>query len=137
LILAFVYTYAQDNRGRKAMFYVIQIPVEFLPWAMLVMAFVSGGPSAVLSEAMGIVAAHLYDFLTRIYPAFGGGRNWITTPAFVRRYFGAGTPAHTSRAYGTAFRQPQPSSGSSSGGWSSSFQNPWSGRGSGRRLGGD
>ncbi|CAL5874112.1 uncharacterized protein PFLUO_LOCUS8399 [Penicillium psychrofluorescens] len=137
LILAFVYTYAQDNRGRKATFYVIQIPVEFLPWAMLLMAFVSGGPSAVLAEAMGIVAAHLYDFLTRIYPAFGGGRNWVTTPTFVRRYFDARTPASSSRAYGTTFRQAQPSSGSSSsGGWSSSLQNPWRGRGAGRRLGG-
>ncbi|KAI9037370.1 pseudouridine synthase CBF5 [Aspergillus affinis] len=90
LILAFIYTFAQDNRGRKANFFVIQIPIEFLPWATLAFTLVRSGWPAALNDSMGVVAAHLYDFLTRIYPTFGGGRNYITTPAFVRRLFASG-----------------------------------------------
>ncbi|KAJ5888902.1 hypothetical protein N7495_008943 [Penicillium taxi] len=140
LIMSFIYIYAQDNRGRKTSFWFIQIPVEMLPWAMLVVTLVLAGPAAVLSDAMGIVAAHLYDFLTRIYPTFGGGQNFIYTPAPVRRFLTKYTPnAGTTRPYGSAFnpRTSQPPPSSSSGGWTSSIQNPWSSRGAGRRLGGD
>ncbi|KAL9107539.1 MAG: hypothetical protein Q9227_007539 [Pyrenula ochraceoflavens] len=89
LILALVYTYAQDNRGKQAHFYIIQIPVEFLPWAMLCITLVFGGYPAALAEGMGLVAAHSYDFLTRLYPTFQGGRNWVQTPGFVARAFGS------------------------------------------------
>ncbi|KAK2765913.1 hypothetical protein FQN54_007428 [Arachnomyces sp. PD_36] len=139
LILALVYTFAQENRGRKVTFFVVQIPVEFLPFAMLGMTLVMGSWEGALLESMGIVAAHLYDFLTRIYPAFGGGRNYITTPGFVRRWFARGQPRQTTRPHGTAFRANQPTTqgGESSRGWSSGFGNSWGGRGAGRRLGGD
>ena len=137
LILAFAYTFAQDNRGSKAKFFVVQIPIEGLPWAMLGLTMVlSGWPSA-LQDSMGIVAAHMYDFLTRIYPIFGGGRNYIVTPGFVRRFFSSYAPREGNRSYGTAYQPGRPSTGSStSGGWTSSFQSTWSGRGPGRRLGG-
>lgn len=137
MILAFVYTYSQDNRGKRATFYVIQIPVEFLPCAMLALTLVLSGWQMALSDGMGVVAAHLYDFLTRIYPTFGGGRNYIRTPGFVRRFFAAYTPSTAHRGYGTAYRPGQPGRDSSSRGWTSSFQSTWSARGPGRRLGGD
>jgi Derlin-2/3 len=149
LIMAMVYTYSQDNRGRRATFIIVPMPVEYLPFAMLAFTLVMGGPNAALSEGMGIVAAHLYDFITRIYPTFGGGRNWIQPPGFVRRYFRGVTSNPTVRPYGTAFRQPAPQpesstassssgGGSGGGGWASAFQrtpDAWSGRGAGRRLG--
>lgn len=135
--MAFIYTFAQDNRGKKAMLYFIQIPMEYLPWAMLVVTLVMGGWSAALGESMGIVAAHAYDFLTRIYPTFGGGRNYLVTPVSVQRFFATHTPNTGSRGYGTAYRPSQPADSSSSRGWASSFQSPWGGRGAGRRLGGD
>lgn len=145
LILAMIWTYAQDNRGRRATFIIIPMPVEYLPFAMLTFTAVFAGWDVALGESMGIVAAHSHDFITRIYPTFGGGRNWLTTPGFVRRYFRKITPNPTRRPYGTAFRQPaaQPESTSTSSGssWTSAFQrqnnDPWSGRGAGRRLGGD
>ncbi|GCB24746.1 centromere/microtubule-binding protein cbf5 [Aspergillus awamori] len=114
LIMAFVYTYSQDNRGRKASFFIVQIPVEFLPWAMLTLTLVVSGWPAALRDGMGIVAAHFYDFLTRIYPTFGGGKNYLVTPEFVRRFFAARKPRSEPRAFGTAYRatdQPQGSSG--------------------------
>ncbi|KAB8199882.1 DER1-domain-containing protein [Aspergillus parasiticus] len=134
LIMAFVYTFAQDNKGRKASFFVVQLPVEFLPWAMLTWTLVLGGWHAAFSESMGIVAAHMYDFFSRIYPTFGGGRNYIVTPTVVRRIFSAHTSPTQHRAYGTAYRpipeEQNPSQGRGS------FQSPWSSRGPGRRLGG-
>lgn len=135
LILAFIYTWAQDNRGRKVMFFVIQIPAEWLPFAMLAVTLVMHGWGSVMSQGTGILAAHLYDFLTRIYPTFGGGRNYITTPAFIQRIFDGHRA--TSRTYGTAYRPGQQSTQGSSSGWSSSFGSSWSSRGPGRRLGGD
>ncbi|EYE99516.1 centromere/microtubule-binding protein Cbf5, partial [Aspergillus ruber CBS 135680] len=137
LILAFVYTYAHHNKGMKTTFYFFQIRVEFLPWAMLVITMVRFGWRAALLESMGIVAAHMYEFLTRIYPAFGGGKNYITTPDFIRRFF-IQTSRETYRSYGTTYRStgqiPASQASEESRGWSS--QNSWSRRGTGRRLGG-
>ncbi|OQE88985.1 hypothetical protein PENNAL_c0015G07951 [Penicillium nalgiovense] len=71
LTMAFVYTFSQTNRGTKTRFWFIDIPVVFLPYAMLLVTMVSNGWDAALVESMGILAAHTYDFLTRIYPTFG------------------------------------------------------------------
>ena len=146
LILAFIYTYAQDNRGKKAHFIILQIPIEYLPWAMLVITLIMGGWPAALSEATGIFAAHLYDFLTRLYPTFQGGRNWVQTPRFVKNAFGAGNSAFTHKTYGTSFRPARPAQQQQQqqqqqqpgGGWTSALGgSSWGRRGTGRRLGGD
>jgi Der1-like family len=137
LMLAFIYTFAQDNRGKKAHFIILQIPVEFLPWAMLTLTFIMGGPYAAMQQGMGLIAAHLYDFLTRLYPSFQGGRNYIQTPNAIKRYFGADQSAFTHKAHGTSFRPAQNIPQQQSRGWTSGFSGAWSGRGQGRRLGGD
>ena len=102
------------------------------------MTLVMGGLTPALQQGTGILAAHLYDFLTRLYPTFQGGRNYIRTPAIIKRLFAKDLPAVKTTAYGTSFRpvqQPTPSRG---GGWTSGFSGGgWSGRGAGRRLGGD
>lgn len=138
LTLALAYTYAQDNRGKKVTIFIITIPVKWLPYAMLLMTFVMGGPGMALQQATGLLAAHLYDFLTRIYPTFGDGRNYIQTPAMVQRWFGATRPNIAARGYGTAYRPAtqQPSRGTSSG-FGGGMSNIWGSRGAGRRLGGD
>lgn len=102
---------------------------------MLLITVVSNGPNAAAIQSTGLIAAHLYDFLTRIYPTFGGGRNFVKTPAFVRRMFSPTEASVTNRAYGTAHRpaaQAQ-ASGSSAG----VLPESWRSRGSGYRLGGD
>lgn len=140
LVLAFIYTFAQDNRGKKAHFIIMQIPVEYLPWAMLTYTLVMGGTQAALQQGTGIVAAHLYDFLTRLYPTFQGGRNYIQTPAAIRRYFGGNRSSSTQshRSYGTSYRPGQAPPQRQTGGWTSGFSSSnWTGRGAGRRLGGD
>lgn len=136
LILAFAYTYSQDNRGKKVSFFIISFNVIWLPLAMLLMTFIMAGPNAAMNQATGIVAAHLYDFLTRLWPTFGGGKKYISTPAIVKRWFGADRPSTQTRGYGTAYRPAAqaPGRGTSSG---FGFASAWGTRGQGRRLGGD
>ncbi|KAL9136606.1 MAG: hypothetical protein Q9175_002198 [Cornicularia normoerica] len=136
LILGIAYTYSQDNRGKKVSFFIITFNVIWLPWAMLLMTFIMAGPDAALKQGAGLLAAHLYDFLTRLYPSFGGGKNYIRTPAVVKRWFGADKPSSQARAYGTAFRPATqaPGRGTSSG---FGFSSAWGTRGQGQRLGGD
>lgn len=131
------YTYSQDNKGTKVSFFVIKFNVIWLPWAMLLLALVLGGPGAAMRDGTGIVAAHLYDFLTRLYPTFGGGKNYIQTPAFIKRQFGGGRRTTQIRGYGTAFRPGAQNSDGQASGFTSGFSSSWSGRGAGRRLGGD
>jgi len=99
------------------------------------MTFVMGGPHAAMNQATGLVAAHLYDFLTKIYPEYGGGTNYIQTPSFVKRRFGADKRGVQVKGYGTAYRPGAAPSQASSSGFG--FSGSWGGRGQGRRLGGD
>lgn len=118
--------------------FVINIEVKYLPYAMLFLTFVQMGPEKMFEEALGIPAAHLYDFLTRYWPEHGGGINILKTPQFVTGWFenahGAGRV--TVKGHGTAIRPKQGTSSSSSTSAVSSGNN-WRERGQGRRLGGD
>lgn len=103
---------------------------KYLPYAMMFATFLFIGPDAATNQAVGIVSAHMYDFLTRIWPTFGGGTNMIKTPLFVKHWFAGdgGRPAPQDRGFGSATpatnRDPLPQS------WSNQ-------RGPGRRLGGE
>lgn len=104
LSLAYAYTYAQDNPTRQVSFFIINFDAKYLPFAMLFLTFIIDGPDAAMTQGTGLLAAHLYDFLTRIWPTFGGGRNYIFTPRVVKGWFGAKPGAAQQRAYGTAFQ---------------------------------
>jgi Derlin-2/3 len=84
------------------------------------------GAGAAKQQLTGLFAAHLYDFLTRIWPTFGGGRNYIQTPDMVKRWFGGTARPTVERSFGTGFnaRQEAPRPA----GWSGQM-------GPGRRLG--
>ncbi|CEJ54761.1 hypothetical protein PMG11_01056 [Penicillium brasilianum] len=136
LIMALVWTFAQDKRGTRVRFFVIDIPVIYLPAAMLCITMVRGGWPAMLLECTGILGAHLYDFITRLYPTFGGGRNFIFTPLFVQKFFYKHTPNSGYRGYGTAYHAPQPSeSAPQSRASGADTGSSWGSWGSGRRLG--
>ena len=144
LILALAYLYAQDNPDALMTLTVITLRAKWLPLALLLTTFVMESPRSALHQLMGLVAAHLYDFVTRIWPTFGGGRNPIKTPQFVRRWFvaDASGAAPTTKAYGTAFTSnaaPAAGQGTSRGVSSGfgGFGSSWGGRGAGRRLGGE
>lgn len=134
LVLAFAYTSCQDDRGMKTSFYgIFQIPSPWMPFAMLLVIFIMDSPGSALIAATGIVAAHLHDFLTRLWPEFGGGSNLVPTPAFIRRLFSTRTTTTTRRVYGTAVAPPEASGASASG----PLPESWKSRGSGHRLGGN
>ncbi|KAI5282099.1 hypothetical protein KEM54_002981 [Ascosphaera aggregata] len=146
LWMAFIYTWSQDNIGTPVTIYFIQIRAEYLPLALTFVTWLGGGTTQALVEITGIMAAHMYDYLTRLYPTFGGGRNYIQTPLFVQRWFQSRGPQAT--GYG-AYRMNTPggrTAGSTSfvrrstGSSSTSFfsgNGSWRNRGAGRRLGGD
>lgn len=143
LTLALAYTSAQENPNRQMSYFIVTFSAKYLPYAMLAMTFVMASPEAALHQATGLIAAHLYDFLTKIWPEYGGGRKLINTPAFVARWFATTGGAPSQRSYGTAFSgntaqnvgQRQTGGG---GGWASGFSGgAWGDRGQGRRLGGD
>jgi Derlin-2/3 len=128
LALAFIYTSSQDDRGQKTTFFVVTIPIQWLPYAILLVTLVSGGPTAAMIQATGLIAAHLHDFLTRLWPIFGGGRNLLPTPAFVKRMFT--TRPVIKKVYGEAHFPAQRAS-------SELAPDPsWGWRGSGHKLGG-
>ncbi|KAI9646410.1 hypothetical protein NHQ30_004402 [Ciborinia camelliae] len=139
LVLAFAYTSTQDDRGMKATFFVVTIPAQWIPYAMLLVTFVMAGPGQAKIQATGLVAAHLHDFLTRLWPTFGGGRNFIQTPGFIKRAFQTTQATVTDRTYGTAFAPAQrsPATGSTTGSSGNVLPESWKSRGSGHRLGGD
>lgn len=133
LILGMVYTVTQSQRGMKASFYFVTIPAQLTPYAMMgINLLLPGGPMTILLQLEGLVAAHLFEFCTRIWPqTSGNGRNLLPTPPFlahlVRRFTGQGS----------APRRPgEPaSSGSSTGRSSGPLPDSWRSRGTGHRLG--
>lgn len=134
-VLSLAYTATQDARGQKAGFFFFTVPAQLIPVCMLgATLLMSGSLEEVFFQATGLIAAHLYDFLTRLYPEFGGGRQWISTPAFLSRV--VQTPRVLQRGYGTAVRGNQSSSGSSTGAQGSGpLPDSWKTRGTGHRLG--
>lgn len=118
----------------KANFFVVTIPAQLVPYTMMLVSLLMVGPGGVMLQLCGLVAAHLYDFLTRIWPEFGGGRNFLSTPAFVSRLLGLGLGGRTQqRSHGTATRATGGSAPASGGG--GPLPDAWRTRGRGQRLG--
>jgi Derlin-2/3 len=136
--MALCYTATQDQRGTRAGFFFFTVPAQTIPYCMIAMSFLMR-PWIIPMQISGIVAAHLHDFLWRIWPEFGGGPRLLATPKFVS--YLVQTPAALNRGYGTAFR-PGAGSGTGTGrttaaSTGSVLPDSWRTRGTGRRLGGD
>ncbi|KAI9661705.1 MAG: hypothetical protein M1821_008943 [Bathelium mastoideum] len=144
LLMGFTYTYAQDDPARLVSFFIVTFQAKWLPYAMLAISAIAVSPAAALHQSTGLLAAHLYEFLTRIWPEHGNGRNVLQTPAFVLRWFGADQRRPRVTSAGTAFAaQPRTQSASTSGAGQSSGvglgngPQAWARRGPGHRLGGE
>src|SRR3989442_921108 len=109
------YTVTQDQRGMKASFIFFTIPAQLVPYCMILINLLfPGGVQEMMVQITGLLAAHLHDFLTRIYPEFGGGPNLLPTPTFLSRL--VTTPRVFRRDYGTAFQpRSEAASGASTG----------------------
>lgn len=142
LLLAMTYIWSIDHPEQQVSFVIITIRGKYLPYARLGLTLLMAGPGLALQEASGLVAGHAYDFLTRLWPMYGGGRNYITTPAVAKRWFTRPGQSSTQRGYGQAFAprtRQEPAQAQRPSGWTTGFtgSGSWSGRGAGHRLGGD
>lgn len=144
LTLALAYTFAQEDPYRQMSYIVITFQAKWLPLVMLAMTFVMDSPGAALVQSSGLVAAHAYEFVFKIWPEYGGGRKLISTPRFVANWFAPAAGTASRRGAGTAYAARPPSGaqntsqtqGGSGGGWASGFSGGnWGERGPGRRLG--
>lgn len=143
LIMAFAYTATQDQRGIQSGFIVFTVPAQSIPLCMLALSLLLD-PSAIPLQLTGLLSAHLHDFLSRLWPEFGGGWNIMTPPRFVSWLIK--TPRMVQRQYGTAVHQARPSErpshlstagGSTGASTGSVLPDSWKTRGSGQRLGGN
>jgi Derlin-2/3 len=135
LILALCYTATQDQRGVKAGFFFFTVPAQLVPYCMLLVSVLMS-PGLLPLQITGLLAAHMHDFLTRIYPEFSGGPNMLPTPAFLSRL--VQTPRVMQKDYGTAIHGRGQQAGSGAGASTGPvLPDAWKSRGSGHRLGGE
>ncbi|KAK9416041.1 putative Centromere/microtubule-binding protein cbf5 [Seiridium unicorne] len=129
LLIAMCYTATQDQRGQMAHFYVVTIPAQLMPYCLLVVQLLfPNGWYLIKVGLTGLVAAHLHDFCTRLYPEFGNGPNLLPTPWWISWIIS--TPRVKNTVYGSAHAPPkdsQPRSGP--------LPDSWRSAGPGRRLG--
>jgi Derlin-2/3 len=129
LILALAYIFAQDNPNSNVTIFILSFPAKYLPYALVALTLLSSSPDQAWAQLAGLLAGHLYDFLTRIWPTFGGGRNYLATPTFVKRWYLQMATRETRRDYGTSIdNRTQNAVPPRNPGWQDN-------RGPGRRLG--
>jgi Derlin-2/3 len=138
LALAFITTSTIDSWGLPvSLLGLATFPAQYLPYAFLLLTLLISGPIPALIHSTGLVAAHLYDLLTGLYPQYGGpSRSVIATPAWMSRLWG--TRAELVRPYGAVLNananaNAAPSRGVGASAWGVG----WGKWGEGRRLGGD
>lgn len=136
LTVAMCYTVTQDQPGAKVNYMFITIPAQLTPYAMiLVNLLFPGGAMNMLLQVQGLVAAHLFNFLTRIWPEYGGGRNLIPTPAFMSTVVQSTEAVQGRVASAAGIRPASQSSGHGTGASRGPLPDSWRTRGPGQRLG--
>lgn len=121
----------------------VTIPAKYLSYALLLMDLLQGGVPVVMEGLTGIISAHLFHYLTEVYPvANPSARRLLDTPVWFRRLFGesgaAGPGARRERSVGGVTRiEPlrRGGAGVSSGTAASTTGSSGRNWGSGRRLG--
>ncbi|CAN6456809.1 unnamed protein product [Victoria cruziana] len=110
LVFMLLYVWSREYPNAQINIYgLVTMKAFYLPWTMLALDVIFGSP--LLPDLLGIVAGHLYYFLTVLHP-LAGGRNIMKTPAWVHKLvarwgFGvpAASPVQPSQSSGTtAFR---------------------------------
>ncbi|TVY71328.1 Derlin-1.2 [Lachnellula suecica] len=101
IAVSFITTWTREAWGQPIILVFVRIPAQYLPYGLLLSTLILWSPEAAMIEATGLVAAHLYDLLTGLYPASGIKRNFITTPGWVNKMFG--TQHVVERPYGTVW----------------------------------
>ncbi|XP_057957687.1 derlin-1-like isoform X2 [Malania oleifera] len=81
LVFMLLYVWSREFPNAQINIYgLIALKAFYLPWAMLALDVIFG--SSILPDLLGIIAGHLYYFLTVLHP-LAGGKNILRTPAWV------------------------------------------------------
>lgn len=100
---------------RTNFFGMIPMESRYLPYALLVLTFVTAGPQQALAQGTGFVNAHIWRYLRETLPS-QGGLQYLATPGWFKRLMGEGTylsgagtfvQGGAQRGYGQAFAPQQ------------------------------
>lgn len=139
------------------MFYVVKVKAVYMPFIMLLFAFIVGGQASFLASGSGYLSAHLFLFFDTLYPMTSEGKHlwFIRTPALYHQLCAAydervnkGKPYNPAAKYerqegfGTVIRPANPGGSNYTKGSATttalknpfSFSSPFKGKG--KRLGG-
>ncbi|KAL5569853.1 hypothetical protein UlMin_026428 [Ulmus minor] len=109
LVFMIVYVWGREfPNARISIYGLVSLKGFYLPWAMLALDLLFGNP--LKPSILGMVAGHLYYFLTVLYP-LSGGKDIFKTPLWVHKivaYWGEGTqmnaPVKSEPYAGVVFR---------------------------------
>lgn len=83
LVFMLLYVWSREFPTAQISIYgLVTLKAFYLPWAMLALDVIFGSP--LLPNFLGIIAGHLYYFLTVLHP-LAGGRNILATPRCVHK----------------------------------------------------
>ncbi|KAA8534896.1 hypothetical protein F0562_029888 [Nyssa sinensis] len=96
LVFMLLYVWSREFPNANINIYgLVTLKAFYLPWAMLALDVIFGSP--LLPDLLGIIAGHLYYFLTVLHP-LAGGKNILKTPMWVHKLvarMGIGAPTST------------------------------------------
>ncbi|KAM7494647.1 hypothetical protein LguiB_029256 [Lonicera macranthoides] len=108
LVFMIVYVWGREFPNERVNIHgLFQLKGFYLPWYMLAVDLILGNP--LKPDMLGIVAGHLFYFLTVLYP-LSGGKNYCKTPIWVHKLvafwgegFQANSPVRKDASEGVAF----------------------------------
>ncbi|KAK4841261.1 hypothetical protein QYF36_001787 [Acer negundo] len=109
LVFMLLYVWSREFPNAQINIYgLVALKAFYLPWAMLALDVLFG--SSPVPDFLGIVAGHLYYFLTVLHP-LATGKNLLKTPKLIHKLvarWGIGAPA---RNYTQSSAQPERTTG--------------------------
>ncbi|KAM3270361.1 derlin-1 [Capsicum chacoense] len=83
LVFMLLYVWSREFPSANINIYgLVTLKAFYLPWAMLGLDVIFGSP--IMPDLLGIVAGHLYYFLTVLHP-LATGKNFLKTPIWVHK----------------------------------------------------
>ncbi|GAV75703.1 DER1 domain-containing protein [Cephalotus follicularis] len=109
IVFMIVYMWGREFPNARVNIYgVVSLKGFYLPWAMMALDLIFGSP--LKPDILGVIAGHLYYFLTVLHP-LAGGKYIFKTPLLVHKlvaHWGEGvqvnSPVRLDPSAGTAFR---------------------------------
>ncbi|XP_050894741.1 derlin-1 [Lathyrus oleraceus] len=83
LVFMLVYVWSREFPNALVSFYgLVSLKAFYLPWVTLALDVIFGSP--IMPDLLGIIAGHLFYFLTVLHP-LAGGKNILKTPMWVHK----------------------------------------------------